>query len=403
MDTIEKHIMDIENAVRSGDDTYVPPTGMQIYRQFLCQVGYTPAEYLKRRRLSIALARIRSSEWSDAEIAYDCGYSSQQSMCREIKSQLGMTATEYRQESSIYYFPPYSGRRVCSLTVSKQTIPAVTALHYDAPRLRGLESAAIHQFFRVNPEYCGRLFGRDGGQTGSSFRYTLYVTEKNIRDTGFTPGGNEPSFSSVMAVTSTPNSEKNINDTWDWLYSRWLPHSCFRYAGKYSASYETQYFEEYLHKNQKPFRLKLYLPVVRSDEFYKIRITAMHLRMLICTASGADAQTKASRQLINSLKDQYPYLLQKTECFVIYEQASGCSTCGVLCEDGISGAAGPLHFVEIKEETCLHMELTGGCDPEKVEEIMTDFALENGFTPQTPSYFLYRMHSSATDVYLPLK
>jgi len=76
MKNIEAITYAIENAIQTGDGTYTPPSGMQIYRSFMEAVGYTPAEYLKRRRLSVALARIRLSEWSNAEIAYACGYSS---------------------------------------------------------------------------------------------------------------------------------------------------------------------------------------------------------------------------------------------------------------------------------------------------------------------------------------
>ena len=106
MNTTEQIIREIEEAIRTGDETYTPPSGMQIHRLFLSEVGYTPAEYLKRRRLSAALARIRASEWKDADIAYACGYSSQQAMCREIRKQIGMTAGQYRKGTDILYFPP---------------------------------------------------------------------------------------------------------------------------------------------------------------------------------------------------------------------------------------------------------------------------------------------------------
>ncbi|MBR3999293.1 MAG: helix-turn-helix domain-containing protein, partial [Clostridia bacterium] len=272
MNTTEKIIREIEEAIRTGDETYTPPSGMQIHRLFLSEVGYTPAEYLKRRRLSAALARIRASEWKDADIAYACGYSSQQAMCREIRKQIGMTAGQYRKGTDILYFPPYTGSRVCPLTVSKQNIPSLTAFHYDASTLTGLETAAVQLFLSANPEYSGRLFGRDGGQIGKRFRYTLYVTDSCTVPDGLIPGETVPAFSAVMAVTSAPDHEPLINAAWDWLYSHWLPNSGYTYAGEYTPTHETAYFEEYLLRNGHPYRLKLYLPLEKSDTFRQIRI-----------------------------------------------------------------------------------------------------------------------------------
>ncbi|MBQ4573818.1 MAG: helix-turn-helix transcriptional regulator [Clostridia bacterium] len=70
---------------------------MKLYNDFVSAVGYTPNEYIRRRRLSIALSLITASEKSMTEISHICGYSSQQSFCREIKAILGITASEYKK------------------------------------------------------------------------------------------------------------------------------------------------------------------------------------------------------------------------------------------------------------------------------------------------------------------
>lgn len=404
MNTVEAVISSMEEAIRNGDETYTPPAGMSIYRSFMGAVGYTPAEYLRRRRLSVALSRIRLSEWSDAEIAYACGYSSQQAMCREIKTMLGTTAGEYRKDTCIYYFPPYSGSRVCPLTVAKQNIPAVTALHYYGKSLQGLESSAVHTFLSANPTYTGRLFGRDGGQVGSRFRYTLYITETAVDTAGFETGGQYPGFASVMVVTSAPNTEHSINAAWDWLYTHWLPHSCYQYAGENDPTYETTYFEEYLYKNSHPYRLKLYLPAVRSDAFYKLHIEKLTCRILACTAYGADAQNRAGRQLVECLRERYPYLLQKAERFVMIDTDT-VSTCGVLCEEAVPDVRTPLRMIEYKNKNCIHMELQGGCDPERVREILAEWAVGNGFktSENTGCILVCRTNTTATEVYLPVE
>lgn len=406
MNTTEQIIREIEEAIRTGDETYTPPSGMQIHRLFLSEVGYTPTEYLKRRRLSAALARIRASEWKDADIAYACGYSSQQAMCREIRKQIGMTAGQYRKGTDILYFPPYTGSRVCPLTVSKQNIPALTAFHYDASTLTGLETAAVQLFLAANPEYSGRLFGRDGGQIGKRFRYTLYVTDSCTVPDGLIPGETVPAFSAVMAVTSAPDHEPLINAAWDWLYSRWLPNSGYTYAGEYTPTHETAYFEEYLLRNGHPYRLKLYLPLEKSDTFRQIRIETLTCRILACTAAGTDAQTHAGRMLVDCLRERYPYLLQKADRFFVRETDDTC-TCGVFCAEETDNPIPPLKRIQWQEKTCLHMELSGGCDPEQVEEILTDWAMGNGFTPVCQPderfFMAYHTDSNRSDAYLPVK
>ena len=101
MNTVEKVISDTEEAIRTGDETYSPPSGMQIYRSFIGPVGYTPAEYLKRRRLSVALSRIRSSEWSLADIAYACGFSDQAHYTKTFEKTMGITPLKYRKEKQL--------------------------------------------------------------------------------------------------------------------------------------------------------------------------------------------------------------------------------------------------------------------------------------------------------------
>jgi len=53
------------------------------------------------------------------------------------------------------------------------------------------------------------------------------------------------------------------------------------------------------------------------------------------------------------------------------------------------------------------MELSGGCDPEQVEEILTDWAMGNGFTPVCQPderfFMAYHTDSNRSDAYLPVK
>lgn len=198
---------------------------------------------------------------------------------------------------------------------------------------------------------------------------------------------------------------KNLT-AWDWLYAHWLPHSCYSYAGENTHTHQTAYFEEYLIKHGHPYRLKLYLPVTRSEVFNKLRIEPLTCRILACSAVGPDAQNRAGRMLIDCLRERYPYLLQNTERFLVSESDPVC-TCGVFCGDEIDHVTHPLHLIDLRVKSCIRMELSGGCDPERVERILSEWAYENGFvsaeSPDEQFFMAYHIDSNRADAYLPVK
>lgn len=406
MNSIMQTVNEIEQAVLQGDETYNGSYNMQLYRKFITSVGYAPGEYFRRRRMSVALSRLRISQMTDAQIAYACGYSSQQAMCREIKKYLGLTAGEYRKSDELYYFPPYKGKTVHSLSVTTQTLPHLQQLFFESTGLQGMESSAVERFFAQNPHYTGRLFGRDGGQKGSRFTYVL-LAESNIpiNTQGFMVGESFPAFSATMAVSACPNNDEAISGAWDWLYTDWLPHSCYRYAGETTATHQTEYFEEYLYKNNRPYRLKLYLPVVRQGDFLKLQMERLDCRLLTCTKSGVDAQTRAGEQLMAYLRQQHPYLLLQTHQFYVCEKGNQC-TCGVFCNE-ITPTIGTegISILEYKQWDCIRLIVSGVCNPHRVDEILTDWAQDNGFEQQedAPLFFVYHTDQSITEAVLPVK
>ncbi len=404
MTTMQDIIQAIESSLTDGEVPPDIPDDIQIYRAFLASVGCTPKEYLRRRRLSTALSRLRTSDMPDVQVAYSCGYSSQQAMCREIKSRLGMTAGEYRRSEYLYYFPPYNAGCRSYLTVSRQSIPALIELHYISASFVKLESRAAAAFLNQNPTYSGHLFGRDGGQSGSRFRYTLYAEPLDGLNTDeFIVGSTLPGYDAVMAVVSAHNDEREISDTWDWLYTHWLPYSSYRYAGEENPASVTEntYFEEYLFRAGQPYRLKLYLPVVRREELWKLRLKEADFTFLTCTAVGADAEAKASRTLVESMREENPHLLSQADRFMISESGISC-TCGVICGDDVEVRAS-LRKTKFRG-MCIHTELTGLCSRDRIREMLAGWAAENGYKPdpRQPPFFLYHEKVSVTEVFYPV-
>ena len=60
----------------------------KLYRSFYSLTGHSVKEYVRKRRLSNALALIKTSDMGLADIAFQCGYSSHQALCRAVRQIL---------------------------------------------------------------------------------------------------------------------------------------------------------------------------------------------------------------------------------------------------------------------------------------------------------------------------
>ena len=308
----------------------------QFSRDFYAAAGYSVHEYQRHLRLSQALCCIKNSQMSLAEVSYLCGYSSQQALCREIKSLLGMTATEYR-ETNAYYFLSTCDNDIPYITeVSKVHIPQTICLKFYHPVLRGLESLAVCSFLRLNPNYNGRIFGRNGTQYRNRFCYELYVEDTGELHTGgFTVGMIRPAYSTSCAQIRVRNEEDEISAAWDWLYSVWLPKSMFVYAGAADSAFENTYFEEYTYKNTQIKKLRLYLPVQRQNNLLKVTLEQISLTFLVSDSKGFSAETESSRTVLQFLARSCPDILQNTVQFYHQEEENHC-TCGIKIEGTIA-------------------------------------------------------------------
>lgn len=324
---IEKHLYDPVTA----EDIIRPLflSRRQVYRDFYDRTGYTVHEYIRGRRVSNALALIKAWEKPLAEIAYLCGFSSQQALCREVKKATGMTPLNYRRSSDYYGFPPYFQSR-SRITVTGEQIPAARCLYFYHSQMQDIERRAVEAFLQNVPGYTGRLFGRDGKQQGSRFCYELYVTEAfplpNTLERIFISGGMCPERRGKFACTTVENQEEAICRAWDELYHTWLTASMFRHTGE-------GYFEEYLQQQGVPSRIRLYVPVERKAHLTKICVekTEMPLHYLCATVHGPQGEREAAGRLADYLQKNHPYTLANTK-EVYVQQLPLKYTCGIRIE-----------------------------------------------------------------------
>lgn len=286
----------------------------QLYRDFYSCTGHSIKEYVRKRRISNACEKLKCSDISLAVIAEESGYQTQQGFHKQFKSIVGMTPLEYKYNDTYYYFYPFPTNDISfAVKVGTEIIPECEIIRYYDPCLIGIEDKAIAALGEINR----RVFGRNGKQIGSRFCYEVMVQKDDVNS-------DFPGKAGIYATCVVNNNESDINDGWNYIYNIWLSASMFQQSGD-------GYFEEYLFRNGKPHKLKLYLPVIKRKAAQHITISHLsEMTFVIAREKGSEAEHKASERLMEFLQKHYPLLIINAQHFFvcafddIYE-------CGVEC------------------------------------------------------------------------
>jgi len=306
-----------------------PLSRSQLYRDFYSVTGHTVSEYIRRRRLSNALTLIKTSQLPLVDIACQCGFSSQQALNRAVRQAVGMTPLAYKNSEAWYFFPPYTGSALFQVSVKQESIPSTQCLRYYDSRLLGLENRALDWLLASRPGYRGRIFGRNGAQKGSKLCYELYIESDDA---------DQPAVTGLFAQTTCPNTEDKINAAWDYLYLTWLAGSMFGRSGQ-------PYFEEYLFKNGRPAKLRLFLPLQKRADAANITLeTDPALRFVVAAAKTEKA---AAGAVMKFLKERHPHIVQGASEFYLQQNAEG-YTCGIAVDESVTEhtlTPGPGHYL----------------------------------------------------------
>ena len=314
---LEQNISNDLNVERMADAALLSRS--QLYREFYNVTGHSVKEYVRKRRLSAALALIKHTDMPLKKIAQRCGFSGEQALCKCLKDAIGQTPKQYKAGGDELYFPPVEGERAHIVTVTTETILPTLCLRYYDSRLTGIENRALAWLFASRPDFNGRIFGRRGAQKGSKLCYELHIESEDA---------DQPAISGTFAKIICPDSEDEIIAAWDYLYNGWLKTSMFSQA-------EQPWFEEYIHANGQMKRLQLYLPVTKKQGFHKIQLRQCEdLQFLVAHQSGKNAEKAASKAVMDFLAAHDPRLAQSARQFYV-SQGQGC-TCGIALASPIS-------------------------------------------------------------------
>lgn len=318
-----KYINTVINFIESNLSTEINPEIIakkhfislsQLYRDFYAYTGHSIKEYIRKRRISNACEKIKCSTLSLSIIADESCSKTQPAFHKQFKSIVGMTPLEYRQADTYFYFYPFYANEISiAVKVGYEDIPECTTIRFYDTCFVGIEDKAIASLGNINY----RVFGRNGMQLGNRFCYEV-MTEKDAINGGVL------NFSGTYATCVVDYNEQDISNGWNYLYNTWLSTSMFERS-------DEGYFEEYIFKNGKPHKLKLYLPVKKRKTTQHITISEIsEMAFVIAREKGNNAEYKASQKVMDLLQEHYPLLVRNATHFYMCVQEDFYE-CGIEC------------------------------------------------------------------------
>lgn len=269
---VEKAIDFIEQNLKNdiGISDCARISGYSVYhflRMFKKAVGLTPADYIRKRRLSeIAKEMLKGNEYI-SELAFHYGFNSKENFLRAFKSEHHILPTEYKAvKNSLKLYERFSFQKK-----SFEVIPSFVFLEPFGLVVYPSDEASPPDFWnKYNAKGLSRKLS--GGKTvmdygvsswnASENRLSYYIGIRKEEAKGDTAGTVELAIrGGLYAVFSTPATEQpafvgNIHRTWEYINHTWLVADGFRRL----AGYE---FECYIEESRL-FSEDIYIPVAQE-------------------------------------------------------------------------------------------------------------------------------------------
>lgn len=234
---------------------------LRIFKEVL---GITPADYIRKRRLSEIAKRIYRGEDFISEIAFAYGFNSKENFTRAFKEEHHILPTEYRlAQNSLKLYEPFSFEvKPFGVTPEIITIPGFSLTVYKSD-----EDYPPHFWNKYNAKKLSiRL---SGGKPCEDYGVSIWNHSENKWDyfigirtedaAGDVSGTEELTIpGGLYALFKTPAAThadfvNMIHRTWKYIKTAWLPQSKYRYTGGYE-------FESYIEQSR-AFSEKIYIPI----------------------------------------------------------------------------------------------------------------------------------------------
>lgn len=266
LDYIEENLKnDLDNATLAEIAGYSEYHFLRVFRNF---IKLTPADYIRKRRISEIVRRIGDEKRSISDIAFEYGFNSKENFTRAFKKEHKILPTEFKTANcSLRLFQPFQfNPEEPQPSVSMMYMEAFTVIAYpcdeDLPanfwnkynaekRSKHLSDGTIVEDFGVmqwNPErnrldyFIGIREEFVKGDTRGTVRIDIKEGLYAVFDTSL---ATQHDFVSI------------IHRTWDWIYKEWLPRSGYQRGDGFE-------FESYV-ETSKSYSERIYVPLTKEE------------------------------------------------------------------------------------------------------------------------------------------
>ena len=265
LDYIESHLKDeIDNKTLAQITGYSEYHFIRLFRKF---VSLTPANYIRKRRISEIVRRIGEISQPMSDVAFEYGFNSKENFTRAFKKEHNILPTEWKTANcSLRLFMPFDFE-------SSNPKPTVSMQYLEK------FSLIAYRFDNQSPPHCWNKYNAEnrsillsGGDIVEDFGAMIWDDKKgkliyhigikadaakgNIADT------QQLEISSgLYAVFETPHTNQHdfvrmIRSTWDWIYSDWLPNSGYCKAEGFEQESYIETSKEYIER--------IYIPIKKE-------------------------------------------------------------------------------------------------------------------------------------------
>ncbi|WP_234998485.1 AraC family transcriptional regulator [Salirhabdus sp. Marseille-P4669] len=246
-------------------------------RMFLMITGYTVAEYIRNRRLTMAAQELNTTKQKVIDVAYKYGYETPESFAKAFRNFHGITPTESKKPDTILKaFPPLfftievKGEQQMDYKILEKEAFQVVGKSINVTKKDGENLEKIPAYWtEINTSETGKTLARHAstlGMLGICMDFTMDL-EAFTYFIGIEKGKDQIDIeleertipASTWAVFNVEGSMPNaIQKAWQTIFTEWLPATGYEHAG--TPEMEVYPPSELDVKNEK-YRTEIWLPI----------------------------------------------------------------------------------------------------------------------------------------------
>lgn len=266
IDYIEAHLKEeLDNKLLAEIAGYSEFHFLRLFRE---TVRLTPADYIRKRRISEIVRHIGNEKRPMSDIAFEYGFNSKENFTRAFKKEHKILPTEFKTANcSLRLFQPFEFNIAePNPQVSIGCLKAFSVVAYPCD-----EELPASFWNKYNAEK--RSLRLSGGEITEDFGVMICNKEKHALDyyigiraekaKGDVLGTVRLDIEGgLYAIFDTPEAEQHnfvetIQRTWDWIYGVWLPDSGYRRGNGFEM-------ESYVESSRK-YSERIYVPIEAKE------------------------------------------------------------------------------------------------------------------------------------------